>query len=62
MKKVKESEDRLVRTVPMVYKVKKKSKLLPCVSVPMNSMDIAIQRLVPSEAEEVMEDEAWNQG
>ena len=65
MKKVKESEDRLVRTVPMVYRVKRKSKLLPCVSVPLTSMDIDIQRLVllvPSEAKEVIEDESWNQG
>ena len=65
MKKVNESEDRLVRTVPMVYRVKRKSKLLPCVSVPLTSMDIDIQRLVllvPSEAKEVIEDESWNQG
>ena len=65
MTKVKESEDGLVRTVTIAYRARKKGKLLPYVSVPLTSMDVAIQRLVllvPSEADEAMEDEAWNQG
>ena len=63
--KVKESKDGLMRTVKIKYRAKRKSKLLPNVSVLLTSMDVAIQRLVfvvPSEAGEVMEDEAWNQG
>ena len=63
--KVKESKDGLMRTVKIKYRAKRKSKLLPNVSVPLTSMDVAIQRLVfvvPSEAGEGMEDEAWNQG
>ena len=70
VKEVKESEEGLVRTVTIVYRAKRKGKLLPYVSVPLTTMDVAIQRLVllvPSEkvtgeAEKVEEDEAWNEG
>ena len=70
VKEVKVSEDGLVRTVTIVYRAKKKGKLLPYVSVPLTTMDVAIQRLVllvPSEkvtgeTVEVMEDEAWTEG
>ena len=70
IKEVKVSEDGLVRTVTVGYRAKRKGKLLPYVSVPLTTMDVAIQRLVllvPSEkvtgeAEEVKEDEAWMEG
>ena len=66
VKEVKVSEDGLVRTVTIVYRAKRKGKVLPYVSVPLTTMDVAIQRLVllvPSEkvaAEE--EEEAWLDG
>ena len=70
IKEVKVSEDGLVRTVTIGYRAKRKGKLLPYVSVPLTTMDVAIQRLVllvPSEkvtgeAEEVKDDEAWKEG
>ena len=70
IKEVKVSEDGLVRTVTIGYRAKRKGKMLPYVSAPLTTMDVAIQRLVllvPSEkvtgeAEEVKDDEAWKEG
>ena len=43
---VKKSEDGLVRTVTVAYKARRTGKLLPHVSSPLTTMDVAIQRLV----------------
>ena len=60
------SEDGLVRTATIVYRAKRKGKVLPYVSVPLTTMDVAIQRLVllvPSEKVAAEEDEeAWIEG
>ena len=63
IKEVKVSEDGLGRTVTIGYRAKRKGKLLPYVSAPLTTMDVAIQRLVllvPSE--KVKDDEAWMEG
>ena len=45
VQEVKVSEDGLVRTATIVYRAKRKGKVLPYVSVPLTTMDDAIQRL-----------------
>ena len=66
VQEVKVSEDGLVRTATIVYRAKRKGKVLPYVSVPLTTMDVAIQRLVllvPSEKVAAEEDEeAWIEG